>query len=210
MASTRTAIDVKKTAGVQRSSSIDDPSKARDPSWVFKEFAAFCLYGCPVLTNPKDHLAHFSTGGELQGPKSSRRFAERQKKLDKQKQKFVSVMNEPVAGLIAEQIDLRTEKSSTANSINNLQTSRCKTKQRALCLCETKIENLIAIRAQYFFLYNSFENKGTPDAKVIAYNFLKKLLAMDEEFADVDKEKKQLEIANQQFEDTVGLAMEKS
>ena len=115
------AIDVKKTAAVQRSSSIDGPPKARDPSWVFKGYVAFYLYGCPVLTNPKDCLAHCSIGGELQGPKSSRRFVKRQKKLDKQKQKCISVMNEPVSGSSAEQIVWRTAKTSVANSINSFE-----------------------------------------------------------------------------------------
>ena len=118
-------------------------------------------------------------------------------------------MNGPVEGSIAEQIIQRTAKTSMMNSINNLQTSQSKTIQRALCLCETKIANLVSMRVQLFTLYNSFENKGIPEAKVIADNYLKKLLAMDEEFADVDKEKKKLELANQEFEETVGLAMDR-
>ena len=49
-------------------------------------------------------------------------------------------------------------------------------------------------------LYNSFESKGTPAAKVIADKYLEKLLAMDGQFADVEKEKTKLELANQEFE----------
>ena len=79
-------------------------------------------------------------------------------------------MNGSVTVLIAEQIGLCTAKTSTVNSINALQTSRSKTIQKALCLCERKIANLIAIRAQLFVLYNLFENKGTPAAKAIADN----------------------------------------
>ena len=74
-------VDVGTTAAVQRTE--DETPKERDPSWVFKGFVAFCLYRCPVLMNPKDRFAHFSIGGELQGPTSSCRFAKRQKKLDK-------------------------------------------------------------------------------------------------------------------------------
>ena len=96
-------------------------------------------------------------------------------------------MNGPVEGSIAEQIVPPTAKTSTATSINDLQTSQSTTIQRALCLCETRIENLVSIRAQLFILYNSFENKGTPEAKVIADSYLNKLLAMDEGFADVEK-----------------------
>ena len=76
------AIKVKKTAASQRSSSIYDPPKAQDPSWVLKGLFAFCLYRYTQLINPKDRLAQYSTGSELQGPKSSHRFAKQQKKLD--------------------------------------------------------------------------------------------------------------------------------
>ena len=48
-----------------------------------------------------------------------------------------------------------------------------------------------------------------PEAKVIADNNLKKLLAMDDEFANMDKEKKKLEKANQQFEETIGTAIDR-
>ena len=58
-------------------------------------------------------------------------------------------------------------------------------------------------------LYNAFESKGTHGDKVIADNYLNKLLAMDEKFADVEKEKMKLELANQEFEDTVGVAMDR-
>ena len=75
-------------------------------------------------------------------------------------------MNGSVAstGLIAEQIGLRTAKTSMMISINNLQKSRSKAIQRALCLCETKTANLDAIRAQLYVLYSSFGNKGNPEA----------------------------------------------
>ena len=43
-------------------------------------------------------------------------------------------------------------------------------------------------------LYNSFESKATPEAKVIANKYLNKLLAMDEQFADVEKEKTKWEL----------------
>ena len=119
------------------------------------------------------------------------------------------MINGPVSGSVAEQIARRTATTSTANSINDLQTSRSKSIQRGLCLCETKITNLVAIRAQLFMLYNSFESKGTPAAKVIADNYLEKLLAMDGQFAEVEKEKTKLELANQEFEETVGVAMDK-
>ena len=48
-----------------------------------------------------------------------------------------------------------------------------------------------------------------PGAKVIADNYLNKLLAMDGQFAGVKKEKTKLELANQEFEDTVGVAMDR-
>ena len=118
-------------------------------------------------------------------------------------------MNGPVSGSILEQIGMRTAKTSAANSMNDLQTTQSKSIQRSLCLCETKIANLVAIRSQVFVMYNSFESKGTPEAKVIADNYLTKLLAMDEQFADAEKEKKKLELSNQEFKETVGLAMDK-
>ena len=96
--STKQVVDVEQTAAGQRSS--DDAPKEYQPSWIFKEYVDFCLYGCPVLTQPKDHIANFSTDSQLKGPKSSHRFARQQKKLDKQKQKCISVMNEPVSGSI--------------------------------------------------------------------------------------------------------------
>ena len=192
------AVDVKKTTAVTRSK-VDRP-KAKDPSRVFKGFVAFYLYGYPILTKPKDSLAYFSTGGELQGTKSSCRYANKKKKLENQKQKCISVTKGPVASAdsIVECIGLCTANTCTVNSIDNLQISHNKKIQRALCLCETKIANLVAIRAQLFALYNSFENKGTPKAKVIANNcYLKKVLAIDDEFTDGEKEKKKLKIANQ-------------
>ena len=73
IASTKQAVDVEQTAAGQRKS--DDAPKEREPSWVFKGYVAFCLYGCPVLTKPKDRIAHFSTDSHLQGSKSSRQFA---------------------------------------------------------------------------------------------------------------------------------------
>ena len=58
--------------------------------------------------------------------------------------------------------------------------------------------------------YNSFKSKGTPRAKVIADSYLNKLLAMDKQFADVEKEKTKLELANQEFEQTVGVTMDRN
>ena len=69
IASTKQDVDVKQMAAGQRNS--DDAPKEREPSWVFKGYVAFWLYGCPVLTQPKDYIAYFSTGSHLQGPKSS-------------------------------------------------------------------------------------------------------------------------------------------
>ena len=44
---------------------------------------------------------------------------------------------------------------------------------------------------------------------MIVDSHLNKLLAMDEQFADAEKEKTKLELANQEFEDTVGVAMDR-
>ena len=57
IASTKMAVNVKTTAAVQRAE--DESPKEREPSWAFKRFVAFCLYGCQVIPNPKDCLAHF-------------------------------------------------------------------------------------------------------------------------------------------------------
>ena len=73
-------------------------------------------------------------------------------------------------------------------------------------LCEIKIVNLITRREQIFAVYSSFTNKNTASDILIAVKYLKQLLAMDEDFEKVDKEKILLEKANTEFQATVGEA----
>ena len=57
-------------------------------------YAAFCLYVCPILTDPKQRLVHFTTDVKLEGENSSCRSAKKQKMLEKQKQKCIAVLLE--------------------------------------------------------------------------------------------------------------------
>ena len=59
-------------------------SSTCSPSWVFKGYVVFCLYLCPILTDPKQHLVHFTTDVELEGENNSRQSAKKQKKMEKQ------------------------------------------------------------------------------------------------------------------------------
>ena len=45
------------------------------PSWVFKGYGVFCLYECPIMTDPKQCLVHFTNDIELEGENRSRRSA---------------------------------------------------------------------------------------------------------------------------------------
>ena len=99
------------------------------PSWVFKGYIAFYLYTCPILTDPKQLLDHFTTDVELQGENSSRRSTKKRKRLENHKEKFTSVLEgrDSYKGhilqhkdSIAEQIGLVAVNTGNINAMNEL------------------------------------------------------------------------------------------
>jgi hypothetical protein len=54
------------------------PSEKRPDDWVFPGYVAFCLFGCPIITEESKRLANFTTGGETESKRSARQVIRKQ------------------------------------------------------------------------------------------------------------------------------------
>ena len=107
--------------------------KARPNNWVFKGYVAFCLFACPILTNENERLAHFTTGGELEGTKATRAVARNRIKEENQKKRsFESIEYRDRGRTIEEEISIRTIR---ANEASTIQESLAEERRNVMELC---------------------------------------------------------------------------
>jgi len=63
----------------------------RPKDWTFFGFVAFCMFACPILTDPIDCLAAFCEAGEKKGKNLSRKDSTKKMKKEKENQRWAEL-----------------------------------------------------------------------------------------------------------------------
>jgi len=86
------------------------------------------LFTCPILTNENERLAHFTTGGELEGDSASRKKARKEIKEENEKKRSVGASDYGDRGhTLEEEISLCSIRTIEAGSIQEYLTEARRT-----------------------------------------------------------------------------------
>ena len=176
-------------------------TKGRPKNWVFKGYVAFCLFACPIITNENERLAHFTTGGELEGPNATRVAARKViKEENKKKRSFEAIEYRDRGRTIEEEISIRTIRANEASTIQESLAGERKKFDGAMVIFESTLSNLLKRREQALKLFDTFK----PHNKVKAENYLKEIENVEVKIEDIEKKKTETRKLSATFETTVG------
>ena len=159
------------------------------------------MFACPIITNENERLAHFTTGGELEGPNATRVAARKViKEENKKKRSFEAIEYRDRGRTIEEEISIRTIRANEASTIQESLAGERKKFDGAMVIFESTLSNLLKRREQALKLFDTFK----PHNKVMAENYLKEIENVEVKIEDIEKKKTETRKLSATFETTVG------